>query len=347
MPISICRPARFNAICGIDNRLDQHRDNLMSIALLWFGLSLAAGVAAESRGRSGVGWFFLSLIISPILGLIFVLVMNRVDTADGLSGSNGIFEPDAIHAGIPYRVLPDGSIEAIMQGSRVKFANQEKFGSAVGLILPELPANSAPIYDNKWRSQWAARSNKSPNLDRNPWAWIIFIGILVAVALLATDHDSLSSRVPFGGPSSDQHKPIASGKIPYGSRVGMAVSILSATGLDTSRAVIRTKHTREDAVAFCRDYVQKISDECINRELAIAMNNSVEANCSTGEFVDFFGDHHRFEGPLKKHTQLQMAGYAIRDLASNEIEDGSSSSGYTVNLSIIHALCPKMAPDSQ
>jgi hypothetical protein len=140
---------------------------------------------------------------------------------------------------------------------------------------------------------------------------------------------------------------LASGKIYYGSRAGMTVSVLSVTGLDTSHAVIRTKHAREDAVAFCRDYVQKVSDECINRELAVPMNDFVEANCSTGEFVDFFGSHHRFEGSLKKQAELQMAEYVIRDMATGKIADGSSASGYPVNIGIFHALCPMVAPDVQ
>ena len=46
---------------------------------------------------------------------------------------------------------------------------------------------------------------------------------------------------------------IAGGKISYGSRASMIVTVLSMSGLDTERAVIRTKHTREDAVAYCRD----------------------------------------------------------------------------------------------
>jgi hypothetical protein len=45
---------------------------------LWIGLSVVAGVAASSRNRSGIGWFFGSLLISPLLGLILVLVLPPV-----------------------------------------------------------------------------------------------------------------------------------------------------------------------------------------------------------------------------------------------------------------------------
>jgi hypothetical protein len=41
----------------------------------WIGASIAVGMAARNyRNRDGVGWFFLSLIISPILAGLFVLV---------------------------------------------------------------------------------------------------------------------------------------------------------------------------------------------------------------------------------------------------------------------------------
>jgi hypothetical protein len=43
---------------------------------------------------------------------------------------------------------------------------------------------------------------------------------------------------------------IASGTIAYGSRAGMEVTVVSMEGLDTAHAVIRTKHTRENAIAF-------------------------------------------------------------------------------------------------
>src|ERR1700734_3240840 len=77
----------------------------------------------------------------------------------------------------------------------------------------------------------------------------------------------------------------ASRKNFYGSRAGMTVSVISMQGLNTRQAVIHTQHTREDAVAFCRDYEQNLTDECVNRELATPMNDYVAGNCSTGVFV--------------------------------------------------------------
>lgn len=50
----------------------------MEIFLFWVGFSIAVGVLASNRGRSGSGWFVLSLIISPLLGAIFVLLVENL-----------------------------------------------------------------------------------------------------------------------------------------------------------------------------------------------------------------------------------------------------------------------------
>ncbi len=42
----------------------------MEVFLGWFVLSILAGAIAGSKGRSGVGFFFLSLFLSPLVGLI-------------------------------------------------------------------------------------------------------------------------------------------------------------------------------------------------------------------------------------------------------------------------------------
>lgn len=49
----------------------------MEFVFFWLVFSIVVGVAANSRGRSGVGWFLFSLILSPLLGLILVLVLPR------------------------------------------------------------------------------------------------------------------------------------------------------------------------------------------------------------------------------------------------------------------------------
>lgn len=139
----------------------------------------------------------------------------------------------------------------------------------------------------------------------------------------------------------------ASGKIYYGSRAGMTVSVISVDGLNTQSAVIRTRHTHDDAVTFCRDYVQNVTEECVERELQVPMNDYIAANCRSGVFTDFFGSRYRFEGPMRKPTEGQSATYTIRNLSTGEIQDGSSASGYPTNIGIFRALCPMRAPDAE
>lgn len=125
----------------------------------WLILSVLVGVVAEARGRSGTGFFFLSLFLSPLIGVIFALAMPNLKhqamlerlaqrtamppplPAASLLGradrvtidrSPRPFEPDGVFTGIPYRVAADGSIEAIMQGAMVRFADYDRFISANG-----------------------------------------------------------------------------------------------------------------------------------------------------------------------------------------------------------------------
>ena len=138
---------------------------------------------------------------------------------------------------------------------------------------------------------------------------------------------------------------LASGQLYYGSRAGMVVDVVSMSGLDGAHAVIHTRHTRANATAFCRDYVQKVKPKCVSDELATRLNDDVTANCLTGEFTDFSGSRYRFAG--KSKDKDSMAAYRIVDLETGEDADGSSASGYSTNAAIYGALCPQHAPSDE
>jgi hypothetical protein len=128
----------------------------MEIFIIWLVLAFLVGIAANSRGRSGAGWFVLAAIISTLLGILFVLALPNLKHEALLTGlarrerppprasiggkSTRVsvdrtpqpFEPDGVYAGIPYRVAPDGSIDAIMQGAMVRFRDFDKFTGSVG-----------------------------------------------------------------------------------------------------------------------------------------------------------------------------------------------------------------------
>lgn len=42
---------------------------------LWIAISVVIGVLASKRGREGIAWFFLALVVSPLIaGLLLVIV---------------------------------------------------------------------------------------------------------------------------------------------------------------------------------------------------------------------------------------------------------------------------------
>jgi hypothetical protein len=50
--------------------------------IMWFILSVMVAVAAESLGRSEIGFFFISFILSPLFGLILVLMLREKKVPD-------------------------------------------------------------------------------------------------------------------------------------------------------------------------------------------------------------------------------------------------------------------------
>lgn len=48
----------------------------MTIFLFWLAFSILVGVYANSKGRSGAGFFFLSVILSPLVGIICALIAS-------------------------------------------------------------------------------------------------------------------------------------------------------------------------------------------------------------------------------------------------------------------------------
>ena len=47
--------------------------------IVWIVLSILAGVGARNKGRSFAGFFFLSLLLSPLIGLIAMAVAKRIE----------------------------------------------------------------------------------------------------------------------------------------------------------------------------------------------------------------------------------------------------------------------------
>jgi hypothetical protein len=97
------------------------------ILILWLGFSVAVGLAANSRGRDGVGWFFVAALLSPLIAGLFVLALPSPASALGSKP----FVPDGVFSGVPYRLRPDGLVEAILPGGPAVFPNRTQFEAAI------------------------------------------------------------------------------------------------------------------------------------------------------------------------------------------------------------------------
>ena len=128
-----------------------------TVLFFWIGFSIVGAVAAGARGRTGILWFFLSLLVSPLIALLLVLFLERKNVpraAPPPSIPDTAFEPDSVYAGIPYRLSPDGSIEAVIQGARMWFSDYQKFAAVIG--APRLPSMPSPADRDRAKGQTVA-----------------------------------------------------------------------------------------------------------------------------------------------------------------------------------------------
>ena len=131
----------------------------------------------------------------------------------------------------------------------------------------------------------------------------------------------------------------------YGSRAGMQYTVVSTADLGTATATIKARHTRANAVAYCRDYVQAVTKACIAENLGeVPQKVTLTGNCDTGDFTGFDGDSYRFDGAYDASSGEipdMMAEFKIVHVSDDTVLDGSSASGYDVALGIYQALCPQ------
>jgi len=90
----------------------------VELLLFWFGLAIIVGIAANRHGRSGIGWFLLSAIISPLLAGLLLLAVGPKTTP---------FQADAAYLGLPYKTQQNGAVDAMMPGGLVRFRNLDEF----------------------------------------------------------------------------------------------------------------------------------------------------------------------------------------------------------------------------
>ena len=104
----------------------------MEFVVLWFAIAIIVGIAADTRGRNGFGWFTIAVLLSPLIAGLLLLALPRVEraTKTALSQPQPAFKPEGVLKGFPYRLLEDGTVDAMMTGGLVHFRDMEQFRAA-------------------------------------------------------------------------------------------------------------------------------------------------------------------------------------------------------------------------
>ena len=90
--------------------------------VVWIVLALMVGFAANARGRGPIAWFFLAVILSPLIAIIFLIAFPAVRADDRLQSND---------TGIPYRIVDGGRVEALTSSGKLIFRDMKSFTAAV------------------------------------------------------------------------------------------------------------------------------------------------------------------------------------------------------------------------
>lgn len=140
------------------------------------------------------------------------------------------------------------------------------------------------------------------------------------------------------------------GKLYYGKKAGMTVTVVSKEGIGTANAVIRIKHTENDAKAVCVDYSRDYSARCVRRVMATTkVADRVTGNCVERTWTDTHGDRYSFHGSAKQAPEmieqmhLSESDYLIRRAGDDNFLANYGVTFYAEALDIFQTLCPGIA----
>ena len=105
---------------------------------LWLSLACIIGGIAGMRGRSTFGWFIIATLASPLVAGLLVTVLppgmnderNHLGAAllpEPLLPPSRGFQPEGAYGNIPYRVNESGTIDVLMAGRVLRYANLDQF----------------------------------------------------------------------------------------------------------------------------------------------------------------------------------------------------------------------------
>ena len=100
------------------------------VILVWLAFSIFIGVRAKARGRSGVGWFLISVFFSPPLAALALLFLPAKSSSAAESGSSQGGQIECLKCGeliarndkvcpfCGFEVLPEAATSTQAQGDR-------------------------------------------------------------------------------------------------------------------------------------------------------------------------------------------------------------------------------------
>ncbi len=67
----------------------------MELFAVWFIFAVIVGIGASSRGRNGLGWWLLAMLISPLLAVILLMLLPSLKKpADAATPETHVKCPD-------------------------------------------------------------------------------------------------------------------------------------------------------------------------------------------------------------------------------------------------------------
>jgi hypothetical protein len=181
--------------------------------IFWIRFVVVVGVAANSRGRDGGGWFLLAAVISPILAGLLLLALPRNEKIPGygitflevLPGGQkrreartvreqiendrreGVFRPDGMVANMPYRIFPNGEAEALIQGSVLRFEDLDHLRLFTAVTPEEQQQVHSAIAERRHLAAERSLQERSLASEQSRQEWIAALqtlGIIVGLVNL-------------------------------------------------------------------------------------------------------------------------------------------------------------------
>ncbi|TCN36146.1 hypothetical protein EV184_101132 [Sinorhizobium americanum] len=152
------------------------------------------------------------------------------------------------------------------------------------------------------------------------------------------------------GPSEGSAVSEDPSKLSYGTRIGMTMTIVAKEGIGSASAVIRLKHTPQDAKVFCVEYLRDNSLRCITDVIETTkLADRVTGNCVERTWTDMHGSSYSFHGSARQSPEMIKQGllsetdYLIRRDGDEAFLPNLSLASYAERLETFQSLCPGIA----